>query len=73
MPTVLLSTQLTEVRGFSDFYSEFYTVGKAFLRARLQPAGTNWAAKLPWLEPILQSPGSLYQAQQARMLNKSMV
>ena len=26
MPTVVLSTQLTEVRGFSDFYSEFYVV-----------------------------------------------
>ena len=27
MPTVLASTRLTEVRGFSDFCSEFFQVG----------------------------------------------
>ena len=26
VPTVLLATQLTEVRGFSDFFSEFFQV-----------------------------------------------
>lgn len=31
-PSVLVSTRLSEVRGFSDFYSEFFQVGMLLVK-----------------------------------------